>query len=709
MKKLLLMSLICLCIADLRSQCSTSSAPTNNCASYGDEIDAFTLDGIAATGVAGCSTNGYGLFPSPVWNLMIGQTYTFSAAVGSGTEQQGLAIWIDLNNDNVYAATEMLFSSSAPSTSHTGSISIPFTAAIASNVRMRVRCAYFITIVGSDVCTNGLGTWGETEDHFVNIVCPSGNPTLNVASTGTYVCLGTPVTLTASGAQSYTWTGNITNATSFTPSATQTYTVTGGIQACPAFTGTAAQTISVTSTPLPVSATISPGTICAGSQATVTATGASNFTFTPGPASGGTANVLSVNPTSSITYSVKGYNGSGCPGYATVAINVNPVPTLTAGASAFSICAGESVTLTASGASTYSWSVGGTSPTIVLAPMTSTNYVLTGTNSFNCSSSTSTVVLVYDSPTVNAISSHNMVCIGGTATLIASGAASYAWMGGPGTNTYVVSPTAMSEYTVTGFSSQGCSAEQTVSVNVYVPVLTTGPSTAVCAGNSATLTAIGGSNYTWVGIGSGPQIVVTPAASTIYTVTALSTSVGITCPSKAMVSVSVNPNPTVTAGADKAQICRFDEVTLNAGGAGTSGTYSWTANIGTNPGAGASVPMTLSVNTTYSFTVKGTDANGCSNTAIASVKVIPCADLAESTWSGGLSIYPNPTRGIFTVKASQAASVTVFNNLGQSLKQFSLGSGASEQVDFSELPAGIYMVVSDSQGRQSTTRLVITK
>ena len=82
MKKLLL-SVLCLIglNTSMSSQCSTSSAPTNNCASYGDQIDSFTLAGVGSPGSPGCSANGYGFFNTPVWNLQIGATYTFAAHV----------------------------------------------------------------------------------------------------------------------------------------------------------------------------------------------------------------------------------------------------------------------------------------------------------------------------------------------------------------------------------------------------------------------------------------------------------------------------------------------------------------------------------------------------------------------------------------------------------------------------------------------------
>lgn len=56
-------------------------------------------------------------------------------------------------------------------------------------------------------------------------------PTINVTATQSVICIGNPVTLTASGANTYVWTGGITNGTAFTPTATASYTVTGTVTA----------------------------------------------------------------------------------------------------------------------------------------------------------------------------------------------------------------------------------------------------------------------------------------------------------------------------------------------------------------------------------------------------------------------------------------------------------------------------------------------
>ena len=83
----------------------------------------------------------------------------------------------------------------------------------------------------------------------------------------------------------------------------------------------------------------------------------------------------------------------------------------------------------------------------------------------------------------------------------------------------------------------------------------------------------------------------------------------------------VNPNPSVTANASAASICEGQSVTLTGGGANT---YSW------NNSAINNTPIFPTTTTTY--TVTGTAANSCINTATVTVTVNNTADFANLQW-----------------------------------------------------------------------------
>ena len=125
------------------AQCSTTSTPSSDC-TLGDAIDVFSLAGALTIGNAGCSLNGYQYFSTPVRILQQGQTYPWSASVGGNVWDDGLGIWIDLNNNGIYEASEMVVNS-FPATSHAGNITVPLTATAANNIRMRVRKIFKIT------------------------------------------------------------------------------------------------------------------------------------------------------------------------------------------------------------------------------------------------------------------------------------------------------------------------------------------------------------------------------------------------------------------------------------------------------------------------------------------------------------------------------------------------------------------------------------
>jgi len=142
-------------------------------------------------------------------------------------------------------------------------------------------------------------------------------------------------------------------------------------------------------------------------------------------------------------------------------------PMVTATASPATICAGQSSTLTASGASTYSWSSGQNTSYISVTPTSTTTYTVTGTDTNGCSNTVEVTVTVYPLPTVVASATPNPVCEGGQTTLSASGASSYVWDEGlEGGLTHVVSPSSTTTYVVTGTDDNGCSNTAKVTVTV---------------------------------------------------------------------------------------------------------------------------------------------------------------------------------------------------------------------------------------------------
>jgi hypothetical protein len=135
-----------------------------------------------------------------------------------------------------------------------------------------------------------------------------------VAATGTVICSGSSATITLSGASTYTVTGG-SNVVS--PTVTTSYSVTGTNTAGCVSGNTAVVTVTVNPTPS-LNITTTNTTICTGESATLTASGASIYVWTPS----GNTNSIAVSPTITTSYTVTGTT-DGCANTATVSQEVS--------------------------------------------------------------------------------------------------------------------------------------------------------------------------------------------------------------------------------------------------------------------------------------------------------------------------------------------------------------------------------------------------
>ena len=427
------------------------------------------------------------------------------------------------------------------------------------------------------------------------IITVTTGPT--ITATSATVCLGQSATLTASGASSYTWnTGSIGPALSDAPLLTTVYTVTGSIGSC-----TNSTTASITVNPSG-SISVTSATICNGQSANLFAGTALSFTWS----TGASTQSISINPISTTVYTVAATLLSGCNVTNTGTVTVNVSPTITVNSA--SICAGETITLTASGAINYLWSDGATTSTNALTPNTTTVYTITGTAA-SCSSAATTTIMVTPIPTLSATSA--TICNGQVGSLTASGANSYTWDPFPGSNfvgtTFTASPIATTVYTLIG-SINSCTAGITASIVVGANLSITVNTPTICSGQTATLSAIStATSYTWSSGGNTASIFVAPLVNSNYTVTG---SKGA-CTGTAIANVIVNVAPSISINATP--ICTGQIATLTASGANT---YSWSNGINNSYSISAA-PLT---NTNY--TVIG-ETNSCTVASIYNLTITP--------------------------------------------------------------------------------------
>lgn len=464
--------------------------------------------------------------------------------------------------------------------------------------------------------SNGSGTSTTSQTITVNPPPPiSGG---NTAS----VCIGSGTTLTGSGGVTYTWTpsGTLSASTgtsvTATPTSTTTYTVTGtDPNGC-----TNTDTVTVTVNPLPSVYAGANVTICSGSNTALNASGGVTYVWTPaGSLSASTGTTVIATPTGTTTYTVTGTDANGCTDTSTVTVTVNPPPPITASSTPTSVCTGGTTTLTASGGVTYSWSpASGLSSTTAsnptCTPTATTTYTVYATGANGCTGTATVTVTVNPPPNANA-GPGQTICSPNTATLNASGGTSYSWIPATGLNNTSVanptaSPTTTTTYTVVVTDANGCTATDTVTVTVVQPpVATASGNQTICLGQTAPLSAGGGGTYSWSpasGLSStnSANTIASPNTTTTYTVTVSNGG----CTDTATVTVVVNTPPNANAGPDQT-ITFGNSTTINATG-GT--TYNWIPPTGLSCTTCPSPVASPNSTTTYVVTV--TDANGCTST-----------------------------------------------------------------------------------------------
>jgi len=346
--------------------------------------------------------------------------------------------------------------------------------------------------------------------------------------------------------------------------------------------------------------------ICNGESTTLTASGGGAYLWS----NGSTNAAITVSPTADTKYTVVTTASNGYKDSASINVKVNALPNAAINPSAIAICEGKSTTLTASGGTVYLWSDASNTASNTVSPLVNTPYSVTVTDANGCSAIANASVSVNTLPVASINPTAIAICDGKSTTLTASGGASYAWSNAISTAANTVSPNALTTYTVTVTDGNNCTAtsSSTVTVNA-LPLASVNPTaTAVCIGNSATLTASGGTDYLWNNGLTTAAIIETPINTTPYSVTVTD---GNLCTAVATATITVNQLPVVTVNPAATAICNGTSTTLNATG-GVS--YVWNNAANT-----ASINVSPTTFTTY--TVTATDANTCTATASADVTV----------------------------------------------------------------------------------------
>lgn len=299
-----------------------------------------------------------------------------------------------------------------------------------------------------------------------------------------------------------------------------------------------------------------------------------------------------------------------------------------------------------------------------------TTYTVSGTNTLTgCSNITNVTVNVTPTPTVNVSANNTTICEGNTTTLTLTGATNYTVTNPQQTTTGTItlSPIVPTTYTIVGETSNCASTTQTITIDVNsLPQVST-TNTTTCAGSSVVLTATGADTYNWQPTGATTNTTtVSPSSNTTYTVTGTNTLTGCTS-TLTTADVTVNPLPTIVATANPNTTCTTGTVNLTANTTATS--YTWTLGNGidnTNQNQGSiTFPASTLTTGTYTYTVIGTDANGCvspQSTATISIIDVPNANFDASD----LNICQNEN-GTISINTPQTGVTYDWNINGQTI------------------------------------------
>lgn len=504
----------------------------------------------------------------------------------------------------------------------------------------------------------------QSSDSFTVSVVPRG---ILQVSNDTTICRGSLATLTASGGSSYQWLPGIAISCSLCPNPavfptqTTTYTVSAlDNNGCRLI-----EEVNVQVSPGPSLQVFGQGTICTNDTLPLQATGAVRYQWLP-------ATTLTCDtcanpgafPRTSITYTVSGFDVSGCSTTDSISVTVLPASTITLMGDT-AICRGDTASWQVTGAAQYFWlpnnSISCSScPSPELWPGSTTAYTVIAVDSQGCLIDTSFLLTVESIPNVTVNLSSTSVCEGDTFQLTVTGALHYQWspnqfLSCDTCDILKAFPPTSASYTVVGTTLAGCTNTVIAPLTVFpLPAAGLPADTIICPGEILQVSVPSGIP-SWQWSASAPLPCTSCDTLRITPVQPLQIQLRLTdingCSNIDSMDVDLYPAPVLTVSADTT-ICAGDSALLRATGMVM---YAWTPAQGQQTGAA----ILVSPNNTTTFSVAGTDANGCmaDNVVTVTVQPAPAADAGADlslfvgqtgtlSGSGGITARWTPPSGL---------------------------------------------------------------
>ncbi|MBN2745281.1 MAG: PKD domain-containing protein, partial [Bacteroidales bacterium] len=281
------------------------------------------------------------------------------------------------------------------------------------------------------------------------------------------------------------------------------------------------------------------------------------------------------------------------------------------------ICKFDSTTLIASGALSYLWkdlnnNTLSLNSSCNISPVTSQNFVVSGTDTNGCINFDTISVQVYNLPQISVNSSQNAICKGDTIQLTANGANSYSWSNSSiniGQGAIIqYNPNQSSWVKVVATDTNGCVSEDSTQIQVFTPptLSISALNPMICENDSIQIQLSGAQNISInPPIGSiGSSYNFKPKSTTLYQINAYDLA---GCNTDTTLTITVEKLPVLSISQSANEICEGDSISFSATG---TTNYQWLSN-GQNLSSQANFVLQPQISST--LILSGTSANGCKN------------------------------------------------------------------------------------------------
>ncbi|WP_317897828.1 S8 family serine peptidase [Aurantibacillus circumpalustris] len=449
-------------------------------------------------------------------------------------------------------------------------------------------------------------------------------------------------------------------------------------------------------------------TVCIGLPYTFTNTSLSASDYTWSLPGGSPATSTSSNPSVSYatagnyTFNILGVNGTSTASI-TRTITVVAAPNISITASpGGSICAGATVTLSASGADSYSWSAGPVNNPIQVSPLVSTIYTVIGSNPGCVNIQTVSVVVGVPNFTVTVTANSTTLCSGSIGTLTATGANSYTWNGLAGPSSIMIAPSTTTTYTIIG-SDNSCLVNAFVTVTVIPkPVTAVSFSDALCDGECNgvidAITASGPGPYSYsLNNSQCTSLPCTNLCAGLYTITTTDNASG--CSSMDTFTIeSPSPLQSIVSSTNlSCPNCQDGAISVAVNGGIAPYTYNWIPSGG--------ISNTNSQLASGCYTVIITDANTCASSADACIAFN--TGIQSPVANSNILIYPNPAKANVSVEfAGFSFDIKLYDALGR-LMIDKKSIKDSVDLELREFPRGVYLLEISTGKEKLVKKLVL--